>query len=161
MAAATVGAELAIVHVVRFMAVAAASTQSCHRFQILTMTTLAADTGVCAAQRKICLQIVVESPLVPTDRVVARGAIALKTTMVWIVLSMAVHTGVGGVLKNLCFMTRVAFLLGVQSEQGELRQVMVEEHIVGPRGLVVTVLTLHALSAEMWIVIFVAGIAAR
>ena len=58
-------------------------------------------------------------------------------------------------------MTGVAFLVNVLTEYREACQVVIKEHVLRPRYIVVTVLALDALRAEMRVVFLVAGIASR
>ena len=56
------------------------------------MAVIAADTDVCAVQRESCLHIVIELPLEPVNRVVARSAVVLEATLMRIVLTVTIHT---------------------------------------------------------------------
>ena len=102
---------------------------------------------------KISLYIVIEQPQIPGDRVMAGFAIALKDTVVVVVLQVAVDTGIAGVREALRRMTIGTFNVAVLAQQRKGRQVMLKERRVFPIGLCVTVTALFAKLAVMWVII--------
>ena len=125
------------------------------------MTTLAGNVCVRAIQREICLPVVIEAPLQPVNRVVARGAVVLEATVVRILLAVAIHTIFGCILEYVRLVTRIAFLAAVLAKQREARQIVIKEHVFRPRYVVVAVLALDTLRAEMRVVFLVTGVASR
>lgn len=59
------------------------------------MATVTAHRQMRAVQQESGLCVVVELPGFPADRVVAAGAVAVESASMWILCSMAVHTGIG------------------------------------------------------------------
>jgi len=116
MAAPAIRAELSVVNIIGAMTVAAAAAETRHRGQRLAMTAFAADTGVRAVQWESRLQIVIELPLQPVNRIVARGAVVLEATVVRIVLAVAIHTIFRRILEYVRLVTRIAFLAAVLAE---------------------------------------------
>lgn len=105
-----------------------------------------------ALQFKMRLRIVVESPFRPVHRVVAERAVARKTTVMGIVIAMAVHAVRGCVRENTGLVTGIARGVRVRAEQRESRQAMIEKDLVGPRVLVVTIIARDALRSFVGIV---------
>lgn len=132
MAAATVESELAIVNIIRPVAVAAAIAESQLHLERLAVAALARDSRVRAVQGEAGLLVVVEPPLSPVDRVVAAGAVLAEATVVWIFVAVAAGAIVGCVAEHVRVMALRALELGVRTEQRKLRQAMVEENIVRP-----------------------------
>lgn len=89
MTTAAIRAELTIVDIVRTMTAATAAIDHLHVGQRTAVAALAAHVGVCALQRKFCLDIVVEGPEIPCDRVVAGIAVFCKSSFMAVVLRMA------------------------------------------------------------------------
>jgi hypothetical protein len=77
---------------------------------------LTGNVRVCAIQREICLPVVIETPLQPVNRVVARGAVVLEATVVRIVFAVASHTIFRRVIEYVRLVTRIAFLVAVIAE---------------------------------------------
>jgi len=161
MATPAIRAELSVVNIIGAMTVAAAAAKTRHRGKRLAMAALAADAGVRAVQWEACLQIVIELPLQPVNRIVARGAVVLEATVVRILLAVAIHTIFGCILEYVRLVTRIAFLAAMLAEQWEACQIVIKKHVFWPRYIVVAVLALDALRAEMWVVFLVTGIASR
>jgi hypothetical protein len=113
MATPAIRAELSVVNIIGAMTVAAAAAQARHRGKRLAMAAIAADTGVRAVQRESRLQIVIELPLQPVNRIVARGAVVLEATVVRIVFAVTIHTIFWCILEYVRFVTRIAFLAAV------------------------------------------------
>ena len=161
MATPAVRAELSVMNIICAMTVAAAAAEARHRGKRLAMAAIAADTGVCAIQRESRLQIVIELPLQPVNRVVARGTVVLEATVVRIVFAVTIHTIFWRILEYVRLVTRIAFLVAVLSKQWETCQVVIKKHVLRPRNIIVAVLALDALRAEMRVVFLVTGIASR
>ena len=113
MAAPAIRAELSVVNIIGAMTVAAAATQARHRGKRLAMAAIAADTGVRAVQRESRLQIVIELPLQPVNRIVARCAVVLEATVVRIVFAVTIHTILWCILEYVRLVTCIAFLAAV------------------------------------------------
>ena len=161
MAAPAIRAELSVVNIIGAMTVAAAAAKTRHRGKRLAMAAIAADAGVRAGQWKLRLQIVIELPLQPVNRIVARGAVVLEATVVRILLAVAIHTIFGCILEYVRLVTRIAFLAAMLAEQWEACQIVIKKHVFWPRYIVVAVLALDALRAQMRVVFLVTGIASR
>ena len=116
MATPAIRAELSIVNIIGAMTVAAAATQARHRSQRLAMAAIAADPVMGTVQRESRLLIVIELPLQPVNRIVARGAVVLEATVVRVVFSVAFHAIVGRILEYVRLMTRIALLAAVLAE---------------------------------------------
>ena len=159
MATPAIRAELSVVNIIGAMTVAAAAAKTRHRGKRLPVAVIATNSCVRAVQREIGLHIVIELPLQPVNRVVARGAVVLEATVVRIVLAMTIHTIPRRILEYVRLVTRIAFLAAVLAEQREACQVVIEEHVFRPRYIVVAVLALDALRAQMRVVFLVTGIA--
>ena len=144
MATAAIGAEFPVVGIVCPMAVSATATDGCHVFERAAMTGVACNIDMCAVERKVGLQIVIESPDVPADRVVAGLAAVLEVATMRIVLLMAGDAVTISVREFLAAMTCVAFVLEMHAVQRESRQVMVEKHRVLPIDLGVAAFAGHA-----------------
>ena len=152
----TVSAELTIVNVVARVAVAAASPQEHLGLKRLPVASVAADGAVRAFEHESCLRVVVETPSVPVDRGMARRAVVRETTLMGIIIGMAGTAVFRCIAEYLCLVTRSAFCVGVFAKQGELRQAVVEEQVVVPGVLIVTIGTCTALGSVVRVVVFVA-----
>jgi len=161
MATPAIRAELSVMNIICAMTVAAAAAEARHRGKRLAMAAIATDNVVRAVQRELRLQIVIELPLQPVNRVVARGALVLEATVVRIVFAVTIHTLFWRILEYVRFVTRIAFLAAVLPEQWETCQIVIKKHVFRPRYIIVAVLALDALRAEMRVVFLVTGIASR
>lgn len=161
MATPAIRAELSVMNIICAMTVAAAAAETRHRGKRLPMAAIAADTGMRAVQRESGLQIVIELPLQPVNRVVARGTVVLEATVVRIVFTVTIHTIFWRIFKYVRLVTRLAFLAAVLAEQWETCQIVIKKHVSWPRHIVVAVLALDALRAEMRVIFLVTGIASR
>jgi len=148
-------------NIIGAVTVTAAATETRHRGKRLSMAVIATNSCVRAVQREIGLYIVIELPLQPVNRVVARGAVVLEATVVRIVLAVTIHTFLRRILEYVRLVTGIAFLATVLAEQREACQIVIKEHVLRPRHIVVAVLALDALRAEVRVVFLVAGIASR
>jgi hypothetical protein len=61
------------------------------------VTVVAGQRNMGASQREISVSIVIESPGTPGRWIVATAALAAEATVVWIILFMAIDTGIAGV----------------------------------------------------------------
>lgn len=116
MATPAIRAELSVMNIICAMTVAAAAAEARHRGKRLAMAAIAADTGVRAVQQELRLQIVIELPLQPVNRVVARGAVVLEATAVRIVFAVTIHTISWCILEYVRLVTRIAFLTAMLAE---------------------------------------------
>ncbi|MCP4945293.1 MAG: hypothetical protein GY924_25375, partial [Planctomycetaceae bacterium] len=92
---------------------------------------------------KVALQIVIESPRVPGNRIVARATLIIEVAAVWVIVLMARDTFRIRVAERLRRVTVFAFILSVNTEQREWAQVMIEEHRILPVYFCVAALTLR------------------
>lgn len=74
-----------------------------------------------------------------------------------VIFHVTVDAGRRCVLEDVRVMAGVAFDVQVLAEERESRQIVVEEYIVCPRNLVVTILAERALSALVRVVVLVTG----
>lgn len=152
MAAAAVGAELAIVDIISPVTVATAAAELLHVPQRLAVAGVAGNGVVRAVKREICQRVMVELPGLPVDGIVAVGTVAGIASVVWIFLGVTIDACTRGVTKAVRFVAGLAFRLSVSAKQREAGQVVVEEYVLFPGGLVVTVQALDALFPVMRIV---------
>ena len=92
MTARAVRAELAVVNVVRPVAIGAIAAERQLHAQRAAVTVLAVNVGMRAVQPETRLQVVVECVLVPADGVVTQRALLAEPAVVRIVLSVARDT---------------------------------------------------------------------
>lgn len=160
MAAAAVGAEFSVVHIVRAMAIPAATADVFHLFQRHAVTVITAHTDMRADEREGGLHTMIESPQVPGDRVMAGIAAVLEVASVLVIVAVARNAADIFVLKSLADVTALAFLLFVPAEQREPSQFMIEKYRVLPVELGVAAFTLCAEHALVGIIVPVTRIAA-
>lgn len=156
MTTAAVEAELAIVNVIGAMAIGTAAAESRLLRQGAPVTALATDITVRAVENEAGLRIVIELPLRPVDRVMAQRAILIETACMGVHFAVAVDTVLWRVAKDLRFMAGIAFRLGMRTEQWKPGQAVVEEDVVLPRVLGMTVKTLRSLGALVRVIVLVA-----
>ena len=157
MAPSAVGSKFAVVNVIAAMAAAAVRSQARLNDQWLPMAGFAGDIDVCAFEGKCGLHIVIKLPLQPVDRVMAGSAGVSESPLMRILLPVTVDAGSWRILEYVGIMATLAFHFRMRSEQREPRQVMIEEYVIRPRNLVVTVVADRALGAFVRIVVFVTG----
>lgn len=116
MAATTIGAELAVMHVVSAMTVAAVVVDGLDFRKRAPVTLGTGDVGVTAHQREIRLNVVVEIPRLPADRVMARVTALVEIAIVVVVLEMARDAGAVGIGERLVFMALAAFLVAMLAQ---------------------------------------------
>jgi len=80
-------------------------------------------------------------------------------TVMRIVLHVAVNTGFGRIAKDMSLMTGVALGFGMQAQERESGQIVIEENVVLPRRFVMAVLANDPLLTVMWIVLRMAVVA--
>jgi len=120
----------------------------------------ATEPLVSAAQREAGLRRMVEAPEAPSVRVVALAAGAAEVATVSVVVlvtSVAVAACVFVSRGEVTLLTRHH---RVESQQGESRQIVIEEDSCVPRFLAVTAAAFRALLAAVHIVVSVAALAA-
>jgi len=113
MAAATVGSELAIVDVVGTMTVGAVLAQTRLRSERLAMAAFARDVRVRAVERETRLRVVVELPLLPVDRVMAKEAVLAKPPLVRVIVAVATDAVIRGILEYMRVVTLATLRLCV------------------------------------------------
>jgi hypothetical protein len=150
MAAATVGAEFAVMNIIGTMAAAAASIDRFDSVERRSVARIAGNFGVSAFKRKIGLYVVIECPDVPGDRVMAGVAAVIEIASMRVVFAMTGDAVGFDVRKNPCGLigdglgsvTVLAFVLSMLAQQGECREVMIEEYGIVPVDFGVTILAL-------------------
>jgi len=145
MTATTVGSELAVVNVVGTMTVGAVLAQARLRSERFAMTAFARDVRMRTVEREARLRVVVEQPLLPVDRVMAKETVLAKPPVVRVVVPVAADAVVRGILEYVRVVTLATFRLCVLAQQRKVREIVIEEHIVFPRQFAVTVEALCAL----------------
>lgn len=93
----------------------------------------------------------------PVDRVVAQRTTLPKTTLVSVLLLMAVHALRGRVPEYVRLVTSVASGLLMRAEQWERGQAVIEEHLILPRTFVVTVVAYNPERSFVCVVGLMAG----
>ena len=161
MTAGAVGSEFAVVNIVRFVAIGTVTAQLHLGCQRLPVARFAINARVCAFELESSLCVVIENRLPPIDRVVAQRALFAEASVVAVVFLVAVDALLGRVPEHMRVMTILALALIVLSEQGEAGQAMVEEHVVLPGYLVVTIRAGGAQRRVVSIVVFMTGQAVR
>ncbi len=149
--------KFAVMDVVQLMTVRAVTTQLRMGSQWSAMAGLAGNLRMRPVQDKARLQVVVEEPLLPVNRVVACRTVRAETAFVRVVRRMAVHALLRSIAEHVRFMAVAAVDIRVFAKEWEARQVVVEEHAFLPRRFVVTVVTPDAERLRMRIVVFVAA----
>lgn len=132
MAAAAVESKFAIMDVVGTVAVSAAPSKLRLDTQRLPMAGFAGEFDVSTVKDEVRLQVMVELPLLPVDRVVAPGTVLVESAAMWIVLAMTLDAGSWRIPENLRFVTVVAARVAVHTEERKARQTVIEEDVVGP-----------------------------
>ena len=92
MATATIGAEFAIVQIVGAMAGSAVSVDRFHFLQGASVAVIASNINMCALEQEFSLKVMVKSPDVPCDRVVAVLAAVLEIPAMWVFFEMTGNT---------------------------------------------------------------------
>ena len=100
MAAGAIGPELAIVYVVRFVAVGTVTAEAHLCRQRLPMTRLALDAYVRALEPECRLRVVIEDCLSPLHRVVARRAFFAEAPAMGVAFAMAIDASLGRIAED-------------------------------------------------------------
>lgn len=161
MAASAVEPELAVMNIVGTMTIAAALAKACLCCERLPVAGFASHLGMSAIENEVGLQVVVELPLLPIDRIVATVAALIEPALVGIIVAMAITAGHWRIGEDFRFVAIVAACLLVCAEQRKACQAMIEEHVIGPGCFVVAVLAPRSLAALVRIVLSVAIVATR
>lgn len=115
MAAATIGAEFAVVHIVGAMAVAATAVCGLNPGERCAVTIVAANLSMCAVQREFSLYVMIEAPELPGNRVVAAVTAILEVALVRVIIAMAGNALDRFIRIGLGRMTTVTFLLAMHT----------------------------------------------
>lgn len=99
MTAATVGPKLAVMDIVGTMTVGAVLAQTRLRSERPAMTAFARDVRVRTVERETRLRVVVEQPLLPVDRVVAKEAFLAKPPLMRVIVAVATDAVFRGILE--------------------------------------------------------------
>lgn len=129
-----------------------------HRFAVAC---IAMESLVPAAEYEFGLGVVIETPERPSVRIVARSTFRPEAALVRVAFFVAVcafesRPLVGG--------GEVAFLArhdGVQPDQREPRQIVIEEDFFGPAAGIMAAFALRAEATFVYVVALVAGVAGR
>lgn len=156
MAAATVRAEFTVVDVIGAMAIGTAIAGFPHRRQRTAVAALAGNIQVGSVQFEICLNIVIEQPQVPGNRVVTGLTVVLEYTVVRIIFEMTADTFAVRIAEQLRVVTGIAFDIAVLTQQREARQIVIVEGGIFPLGFIVAVIALLTDGPAMWFIVLVA-----
>gem|GEM_PF-5744091 len=160
MAAATVGAKLTIVQITCAMAVATTRSGRLHFLQRASVTVVTRHINVRAFQSETGLQLVVEGPLIPADRVVAGSTLIVEIAAMRILILMAGNTCGIRFPKGLRLMAVVAFCFPMLPEQWKRAEVVIEEHRVLPADFGMAGFTLSSKGLLVYIVLEMARVTA-
>ena len=116
MATTTVIPELSVMNVMRSVTRTATSVDGLDVFQRAAMTFVTANPYVCTRQRELGLQVVIESHLVPSNRVMAFTADLTEITAMRVFVLVAAQTFRPGVAKGLVRMAVSTFFLTLLAE---------------------------------------------
>jgi hypothetical protein len=158
MTTTAIEAEFAVVYVVRAMAVTATTVDGFDFVQRDSVAVVTVDVDVCARKRKLGLFVVIKSPDVPCDGVVAGIATILEISVMRVIITMTGDAVALFVGKGLRGMAIDAFLLIVHAVQRESGEVVIEKHRVLPVHFRVATLALGGQCALVRIVVQVARI---
>ncbi len=161
MAATAVGTKLSIMQITGFVAAAAASASEFHSAERRAMAVIAADIDVRTREREVCLQVMIECPRGPGNRVVARAALLVEIAAVRIFFLMAGNASGFRLAESLCFMTVGALHIVVFSEQRKWAEIVIEKQRILPIHLGMAILALSAERLFVYIVIQMTGFASR
>ena len=125
------------------------------------MAVIAADIDMRTSEREVRLQIVIERPRGPGNRVVARAALVVEITAVRIFFLMAGNTSGLRLAESLCLMAIGAFHIVVFSEQRKWAEIVIEKQRILPIHFGMAILALSAERLFVHIVIQVTGLAGR
>jgi hypothetical protein len=156
MTPATVGSELAVMDVIGTMTVGAVLAQARLHSERLSVTALARDIRVRTVKREARLLVVIEQPLLPFDRVVAKRAIFTEAPLVRVVFPVAADTGIRGITEYVRVVTLATFRLCVPAQQRKTCEIVIEEDIVLPRQFAVAVKALRTLRPLMGVIVLMA-----
>jgi hypothetical protein len=130
-----------------------ATINGLHFRQRASMAVITGDLDVSALQWKVGLNVVIENPDVPRDRVVACAAAIIEMPVmriIFLVTGNAVHFYVS---ENLGGMTLFAFGLPMRTKSWELRQIVIEEHGILPVFFGMTILALCTKSSLVHLIV--------
>ena len=117
----------------------------------------ASEVFVTAVQFEFRLLVMIENPYSPPVGVMARCAILSQRCFVFVVSLVAGITGGFGVLIRCGQMALLAGRGCMQADERKTGQVMVENHLLRPAGLLVTAIALLTLLAAVDVVAGVTG----
>ena len=161
MAASAIRTEGTVVGVVLGMAATAAARQLDFSLDGTPVTGVAVDLPVRTPQREARLLIVIELPDLPAVRVVTQPALRPEPPEMDVLLAVA---AVACDARILVARRRVALLAGgdgVEAQQRETREIVLEEDAHGPTSLVVAGVAAAALLSSVNVVRPMAGGALR
>ena len=151
--------ETSLVNVVFPMAATAGSQKFDRAGYGYAVTTFAGKSFVRPVQDVVGLRAVVENPQRPAVRVMAAVAGRAEAMAMFVVALMTIDTGAGSILVSRRKMTLFTGGNGMQTDERKSSQIMVEEYLLSPRVLVVTVLAMLPFLTVVDIVIRVAAVA--
>ena len=156
MAARAVGSELAVVDIIRFVAIGAVATLLNLRCQWLPVAGFASDALMGSIELESGLCVVIKKCLLPVHRRVAKHASFAEPATMGVVFLVAGNALLRRVSEHVRVMALAALLFVVFAEQRKTGQAMVEEDIVLPGAFVMAVRTRYSQRRVMGVVVFVA-----
>jgi hypothetical protein len=160
MAATAISTEFTVMNIIRPVTAKTTTIDTLHFWQSTAVAVVASDARMSALENEIRLHIVIESPDIPCDRVVAAAAFSIEVITMRIVLLVTGNTIRVGIRKNLGSVAVIAFRFTMWAKAWEAGQIVVEEYRVLPINLGMAILALCAESAFVNLVIQVARLAA-
>lgn len=161
MASVAPGAEATSVDIIFSMAAAAGGRKINFSLHGCPVTGNAGETLVGAVQDIVRLLAVVEGPQGPAIWVMAVAAVGPEALAVLVVTPVAIDACIGSILVSGREVTLLTLDYGMQPNQGEIRQVVVEKYLPAPRLLVVAVAASLSFLALVDVVIRMTAVAIR
>lgn len=158
MAALASAPEATAMHVVPTVAITALRGGACRDAAMVAVS--AGHVLVTTGQRKTSA-CMIEQPAIPAVRVVTSGAIAAESALVDVPRRMAVDAAARGFVEDLRDMALLAGHRGMQADQREDGQAMIEEDVLAPLLLVMATGAIAAERTLVRVVLGMAGIAGR
>jgi hypothetical protein len=148
-------------YIIVAMAVSATAVDGFDLVQRHSVAVVTSDIDVSTLERKLGLCVVIESPNVPGNGIVAGLATILKIAVMRIIITVARYTGKVFFRERLSGVAIFALVLIVDAEQWEPSQVMIEKYRVLPIDFGVAACALRAQYTLVRIIIKVARVTAR
>jgi len=156
MALSAIRTELAVVYVVVAVTIRTLTSQACLRAERAAVTAFANHRGMRPEKREVGPLVVIEMPLLPVDRVVAGRAGLAESSVMIVIVPVAVDALFGSISEDMGIVTVGALGVGMLSEEGKAGQAVVEKDLVFPCAFAMAIRAGNALRAFVRVVIFVA-----